>query len=73
MGGSLESELVSISNVLSIILCKYFIEAQGYSILSNLLYQDNTLTILLAKNGNMVVGKNTNHTKTTFLIIDKVV
>ena len=37
---STESELVSITNVLGMILwCKYFMEVQGYTIESTLLYQ----------------------------------
>ena len=48
-------------------------EAQGYTIDSNLLYQDNKSTILLAKNGRMSAGKNSKHIKKRFfLIADKV-
>ena len=50
IGSSTESELVSIADVLGMILwCKYCVEAQGYTIESNLLCQDNKSTILLAK------------------------
>ena len=31
--------------------CKYFMEAQEYTIEHNILYQDNKSTIFLAKNG----------------------
>merc|ERR1712086_339309 len=74
VASSTESELVSIADVLGMILwCKYFMEAQGYTIESNLLYQDNKLTILLAKNGRMSAGKNSKHIKNSFfLITDKV-
>ena len=74
VGSSTESELVSIADVLGMILwCKYFVEAQGYTIESNLLYQDNKSTILLAKNGRMSAGKNSKHIKNRFfLIADKV-
>ena len=49
-------------------------EAQGYTIESNLLYQDNKSTILLAKNGRMPAGKNSRHIKNMFVLItDKVV
>ena len=52
---------------------QYFVEAQGYTIESNLLYQDNKSTILLAKNGRMSAGKNSKHIKNRFfLIADKV-
>ena len=65
VGSSTKSELVSIADVLGMILwCKYFVEAQGYTIESNLLYQDNKSTILLAKNGRMSAGKNSKHIKT---------
>ena len=48
-------------------------EAQGYSIENNILYQDNKSTILLAKNGRMSTGKNRKHIKNGFfLITDKV-
>ena len=48
-------------------------EAQWHTIESNLLYQDNKSTILLAKNGRMSAGKNSKHIKNRFfLITDKV-
>ena len=49
-------------------------EAQGYTIENNILYQDNKSTILLVKNGRMSAGKNSKHIKNRFfLITDKVV
>ena len=71
---STELELVSIANVLGMIRwCKYCLEAQGYTIDSKLLYQDNKSTILLAKNGRMSVGNNSKHINNMFfLIADKV-
>ena len=69
---STELELVSITNVLGMILwCKYFMEAQGYTIESNLLYQDNKSTILLAENRRMSAGKNSKHIMNNFFL-DKV-
>ena len=54
----MESELVSIASVLGIMMCsKYFMEAQGYTIKNNVLYQDNKFTNLLAKNGRILAGK----------------
>ena len=54
--------------------CKYFTEAQWYTIENDILYQDNTSTILLAKNGRMSAGKNSKRStsRTTFLITDRV-
>ena len=53
--------------------CKYFVEAQGYTIESNVLYQDNKSTIPLAKNGRMSAGKNSKHIQHRyFLVTDKI-
>ena len=74
VGSSTESELVSIADVLGVMMwCKYFMEAQGYTIDNNLLYQDNKSTILLAKNGHMSAGKGSRHIHHRFfLITDKI-
>ena len=49
---STKAELVSIADVLGMMMwCKYFMEAQRYTIKHNILYQENKSTILLAKNG----------------------
>ena len=54
--------------------CKYLLEAQGYAIENNILYQYNKSTILLANNGKMSAGKNSKQIKNkVFLITDKVV
>ena len=49
--------------------CKYFMEAQGYTIDNNLLYQDNKSTILLAKNGRMPAGKASRHIHHRYFLI----
>ena len=70
VGSSTESELVSIADVLGIMMwSKYFMEAQGYTIENNVLYQDNMSTILLAKNGRMSAGKASKHIKNQFFLI----
>ena len=43
-------------------------ETQGYTIDSNLLYQDKKSMILLAKNGRMSAGKNSKHIKNMFFL-----
>ena len=64
---SIKSKLVSIADVLGMIVwCKYFIEAQGYTIESIILYQNNNHTILLAKNSRMSAGKKSKHIKNCF-------
>ena len=74
VGSSTESELVSIADVLGVMMwCNYFMEAQGYTIDNNLLYQDNKSTILLAKNGRMSANKASRHIHHRyFLIADKI-
>ena len=53
---------------------KYFIEAQGYTVDHNILYQDNKLAILLATNGRRSSSKQIKHIHHRyFLIKDKVV
>ena len=74
VGSSTESELVSIADILGVMMwCTYFMEAQGYTIDNNLLYQDNKSTILLAENGRMSAGKASRHIHNRyFLITDKI-
>ena len=73
-GSSTEAELVSISDVLGMMMrCKYFMEAQGYTIENNILYQENKSMIFLEKNGRTRAVKNSKHIKNRFfLITDKV-
>jgi hypothetical protein len=57
---STEAELVGIGNVSVMILwTKLFLEAQGYKIEKNILYQDNKSAILLEENGKKSSGKRT--------------
>ena len=74
VASSTELGLVSISDDLGMIMwCKYLMQAQSYTIENNILYQDNKSTILLAKNGRISAGKNSNHIKNRFfLITDKI-
>jgi hypothetical protein len=57
---STESELVGANNVLVMILwTKLFMEEQGYTIVQNILCQDNKSTILLENNGKRSLSKRT--------------
>ena len=71
---STEGELVGIDDALPYILwARYFIEAQGYTVEQNILYQDNKSTILLANNGRWSSSKRTRHIKSRYFFIkDKV-
>ena len=71
---STEAELVGIADALGLIMwVKYFMEAQGYTIDSNIMFQDNKSTILLAKKGRSSADKKSKHINNRyFLITDKV-
>ena len=57
-----EAELVGANDAITQVLwTKLFMEAQGYQINKNILYQDNKSTILLEENGKKSSGKRTRH------------
>jgi hypothetical protein len=57
---STEAELVASDDMANLVLwTKLFMEAQGYKIQKNILYQDNKSTILLENNGKRSSGKRT--------------
>ena len=71
---STESEPISIANVLGIMmLSKYFMDAQDYTIEHNMLYQDNRSPTLLTKNGHILICKASKYIKNQcFLITDNI-
>ena len=57
---STEAELVGVDDMSVMVLwTRLFMEAQGYEIKQNILYQDNKSTILLEKNGKRSSSKRT--------------
>ena len=59
---STEAKLVGVENITSLILwTQLFMEAQGYPIDQNILYQDNKSAILLETNGKRSSSKRTRH------------
>jgi hypothetical protein len=71
---STEAEIVGTDDVMPQILWTlYFLEAQGYKIKDNTLYQDNKSSILLETNGRGSSGKRTRHIDVRyFFIADRV-
>ncbi len=71
---SSKSKLVSTDQALSSILrTRYFIEAQGYSVEQNILFQDNQSTMQLEVNGSFSSSKQTKHIKCRYYFIcDKI-
>jgi hypothetical protein len=71
---STESEIVAADdNLPQMLWTLYFLEAQGYKIDDNILYQDNKSSILLETNGRGSSGKRTRHINVRyFFIADRV-
>ena len=59
---STEAELVAVDDVLAqVVWTKKFLEAQGFNVTDNIVYQDNKSTMLLEKNGRKSAGKRSRH------------
>ena len=59
---STEAELVGVNDAMTMILwMKRFIEAQGYPVLENVIYQDNESSMKLEKYGRQSSSKKTRH------------
>ena len=56
---STEAEIIGVDNVMPQMLwTRYFLEAQGYGIDKNIMYQDNMIAMLMEKNGKKSSTKN---------------
>ena len=67
---STEAELVSVNDVMPQVLwTRYFLQAQGYDVSDNVVFQDNQSTILLEKNGKASSGKRTRHINIRYFFI----
>ena len=70
---STKAELIGIDDAISQILwTHYFLEHQGYHIISNTVIQDNKSTIIMETNGKTANSKHTKHMKLDFFITDKI-
>ena len=71
---STELELVALDDALPLILwCLYFIEAQGYSVEQNIVFEDNQSTVRLAVKGSLPSSKRNKHIKARYYFIkDKI-
>jgi hypothetical protein len=59
---STEAELVGLDDLMpAICWTQYFMEAQGYKVNENIVYQDNQSAILLERNGKASSSKRTKH------------
>ena len=56
------SEVIGVDDFMpSVCWTRYFMEAQGYQVKDNILYQDNKSAMLLAKNGKALSSKQMKH------------
>jgi hypothetical protein len=71
---STEAELVSVDDCMpAICWTRYFIQAQGYAVNENIVYQDNKSAILLETNGKASSSKRTKHINVrNFFVTDRV-
>ena len=71
---STECRLVGVDDAIPQMMWgRYFIEAQGYTVEHNILYQDNKSNILLATNGRSSSSKRTKHIKHIYFLIKDLV
>ncbi|KAG7373061.1 reverse transcriptase RNA-dependent DNA polymerase [Nitzschia inconspicua] len=67
---STEAELLRVNDAMSIILwTRHFLEAQGYTMKENVIYQDNESAILLEKNGRQSSTKRTRHLEVRYFFV----
>ena len=67
---STESEVVGVSDYLPYnIWVEYFLEAQGYTLRSNIIYQDNQSAIRMEKNGRDSCGQKSRHIHIRYFFI----
>ena len=59
---STETEIVGVDDCMpSVLWTRYFMDAQGYGIRENIVFQDNKSAILMEKNGKASSSKRTKH------------
>jgi hypothetical protein len=67
---SSESEIIGLyDKVGDVLWTRQFLEAQGYKIETNIVYQDNMSTLSLAKNGYVSSSKRTKHIKAKYFFV----
>jgi len=67
---STEAELIGVDDLMPMILwTRMFIEAQGYEVEDNIIFQDKKSTMLLAENGKASSGKRTKHINIRYFFI----
>jgi hypothetical protein len=67
---STEAELVGVDDVMPLILwTRYFLDAQGYDVKENKVFQDNQSAMLLEKNGRRSSSRRTRHVNIRYFFV----
>ena len=67
---STETKLVPVDDLLGDVLwMRYVLEAQGYTIDSNITFQDNMSTLSLEKNGRVLASSRVKHIRAKYFLI----
>jgi hypothetical protein len=67
---STEAELVGVDDVMPLILwTRYFLDAQGYDVKENKVFQDNQSAMLLEKNGRRSSSRRTRHINIRYFFV----
>ena len=67
---STEAELVAVNDTMTMVLwVRMFLEAQGFDVKDNIIFQDNQSAILLKNNGKQSSGKRTRHIEIRYYFI----
>jgi hypothetical protein len=67
---STEAEVVGVDNVMAQVLwTRYFLEAQGYKVEKDTVYQDNQSAMLLERNGRGSSSKRTRHINVRYFFV----
>jgi hypothetical protein len=67
---STEAELVGVNDAMNLILwTRLFLEAQGFTVSDNVVYQDNQSAMLLENNGKMSSSKRTRHLEIRYFFV----
>ena len=67
---STKAELVAVNDAMPMVIwMRYFLEAQGYGVKDNIVYQDNQSAILLEKNGKASSSKRTKHINIRYFFV----
>jgi len=67
---STEAKLVGVDNLMGQVMWTWcFLQAQGYDVTDNIVYQDNKSAILLEKNGRASAGKRSQHINVRYFFV----